>query len=348
MSASVFITCRDREGDVWTINKGRLISLHEQSNQKHSIVDNPDSADIVIICDVRDDDWDYNSALKALIEKYPDKCFSISEQDIPCFVNRGIYTSLEKSIFTYRRARAGSYKVVHNGYFNPFIAGHVFSEDDYNEKRYLLSFIGRRCHQVRQEIFDKPFQRKDVLIEDSSSEFNLWGDRVADRQRHYYRALLRSKFALCPRGAGTSSFRLFESMQLGVAPVIMSDNWIIPKGPDWKSCSIFIKERHVREIEKIVSSHESDYLAMGLSARKAYSEYFSEEAHFNYIVENCIDLKENQLIPEIYYWKSRNLIKTLGKIRARYEVRAENIRKRVRIRARIRQLCSSWLNGRDG
>ena len=38
--------------------------------------------------------------------------------------------------------------------------------------------------------------------------------------------------------------RLFEAMRLGVAPIIASDDWVYPRGPDWSACSVVIKERH--------------------------------------------------------------------------------------------------------
>ncbi len=38
-----------------------------------------------------------------------------------------------------------------------------------------------------------------------------------------------------PRGIGASSVRIFEAMRAGRAPVIISDDWIVPPVGDWGS-----------------------------------------------------------------------------------------------------------------
>lgn len=138
-----------------------------------------------------------------LINKYPDKCFSLSDQDNPLILNRGIYASGAKSVMGKGRVRTGPYLL--SPYTNPYIETHVYSNYDYEDKPYLLTFIGRRCaHPVREAIFRLRFNRQDIWLEDTSSVFDLWApDRTKqslDRQEYYFRMLMRSKFSLCPRG----------------------------------------------------------------------------------------------------------------------------------------------------
>ncbi len=113
--------------------------------------------------------------------------------------------------------------------------------------------------------------------------------------------------------------RIFESMQLGIAPVIISDEWIFPKGPRWNEFSIVIKAKHVRNLVKIVQSYEKNYEQMGRLARKAFDEYFAKDVYFNYVVDNCLDIMNKQLIPEAIYWNLNPLIiyvlKTMWKTR---------------------------------
>jgi hypothetical protein len=145
------------------------------------------------------------------------------------------------------------------------------------------------------------------LIENSARVFDIWAVQGSDvrlqRQKYYCEMLLRSKFSLCPRGSGPSSIRLFESMQLGVAPVIISDVWRPPRGPRFHEFSITIKEKHVGELERIVRSYESSYREMGALARTAFKDYFSDEVYFNYVVGECMDIMERQRLPEKLYWK---------------------------------------------
>lgn len=99
-------------------------------------------------------------------------------------------------------------------------------------KKYLASFTGRlSTHPTRQQVFDKVKGRNDVFLFD--------GDKGT---RFYVQKMLQSKIALCPRGYGGSSFRLFEAMQLGVAPFLIGDvdtrpfkNYI-----DWDEISFYL------------------------------------------------------------------------------------------------------------
>ena len=136
--------------------------------------------------------------------------------------------------------------------------------------------------------------------------------------------LLRSKFSLCPRGAGTSSIRTFESMKLGIAPIIVSDNWRLPKGPMWNDFSIFIKEKNIRDLEKIVESHCDSYKEMGQKARKAFEEFFADDVYFNYVIDNCLDIMNKQLIPEVIYWKLNPLIILTKKLRRKLNLRQKS------------------------
>ena len=58
------------------------------------------------------------------------------------------------------------------------------------------------------------------------------------RRRRFAETMFRSKFVLCPRGHGTSSIRLFETLAAGRVPVVISDDWVAPKGPTWDACSV--------------------------------------------------------------------------------------------------------------
>ena len=94
-----------------------------------------------------------------------------------------------------------------------------------------------------------------------------------------------------------------------------------------------LKEKHLRDLERIVSSHESDYEEMGRLARNAYDKYFAEPVYFNYVVDNCLEIRETQLIPESVYWRLAPVI-----------VSALKIKDKVRLRGRVRSL----LTGNEG
>jgi hypothetical protein len=316
----IFITsCEIAEG-AWRTHEKKLKTLYELSNKKYSLTNDPKSADIILVGNAREENWGKKIMNHDLINKYPKKCFSLSDQDSPLILNRGIYASgVKNSILGFGRVRTGSYTIYGDHHLNPFIQNHESSNQSYLEKKYLFTFIGRNSHEIRSSLFNLKFKRPDILIKDSSKTFDLWSRREyrkkVDRQKYYYDMLLRSKFSLCPRGCGASSMRIFESMKLGISPIIVSDNWILPKGPMWDEFSILIKEKNINDLEKIVESRSDSFQEMGQKASSAFEENFSKDVYFNYIIDNCLDIMKKQLIPEVIYWKLNPLIIFYKKIK---------------------------------
>ncbi len=328
---TIFITSCEIGKRAWRNQEQKLKDFYELSDKRYSLTDSPESADIILVGNVREENWGEKMLGHELITKYVDKCFSLSHVDWPLFLNRGIYSGNMKSIRSLGRVRTGSFTLMSDEFANPYITSHVSSDQNDVEREYLLTFIGRRSHKVRDIIFDLNFEREDILIEDSST-FDLWApesEEKLERQKHYYDTLLRSKFSLCPRGWGTNSVRLFESMQLGVAPVIIADEWIFPQGPRWTEFSIAIKEKHIRNVENIVQSHENDYEEMGRLAREAFDEYFARDVYFNYVIDNCLDIMNKQLIPEAIYWNLNPLIILILKTKAKIRNRMSQIKDKL-------------------
>ena len=301
----VFITSCETAPDAWRGQEEKLVALYEQSNKKYALINDPEEADIILIGDLRGGNWGEKIINQPLIRKYPEKSFSLSHEDRPIMLHHGFYTSNEYSIMRWNRARTGAYNLYPDKYKNPYIPKKIDTKEHLNPKKeYLFSFIGRNSHPCRELIYQQKFSREDILIEDSSA-FDLWKNPSdkEQRQEYYVNMLLASKFSLCPRGYATNIIRLFESMELGIAPVIISDAFIYPKGPDWKSFSIKVKEKHIGDLESIISSFEENYKEMGVKARSEFMKWFSDPDYFNYVVENCLDIKKHQIIPESLYWK---------------------------------------------
>jgi hypothetical protein len=165
---------------------------------------------------------------------------------------------------------------------------------------FLFSFIGRGSAKVREALFKLKFDRPDILIENSSN-FNYFTSQTnhqLEQQLHFLQACARSRFMLCPRGQGTSSIRLFDAMQMGVAPVIISDKWIRPKGPNWEEFAVFVKESDIARLPELLAPHDSRWREMGLLARVAWDKWFQLEDEFNYIVESLAAIKARRIIPE--------------------------------------------------
>ena len=80
-------------------------------------------------------------------------------------------------------------------------------------------------------------------------------------------------------------------MKAGRVPVIISDQWVPPKGPAWETFSIRVKENQVSRIPALLEQCELEAEAMGRGARVIWEEWFSKETVYHRIVEWCLSLK---------------------------------------------------------
>lgn len=87
-----------------------------------------------------------------------------------------------------------------------------------NTKRDIFaSFVGRITHPIRVRMIAELDGLPGYYI--STKDHKL---------KDYCEILARSKYALCPRGYGQTSFRIQEAIQFGAIPVYISDQFIIP------------------------------------------------------------------------------------------------------------------------
>jgi hypothetical protein len=312
-----------------------LRGLHALSDRRHTFVAAPAEAEIILVLLPWKDGRQIE--IHELVALCPHKCFVVSTTDLPQYTAHGIYSTVSGFWGTFgNRIRSGSYQIGAKRFKNPFIEGEQIGSGTACSKKYLFSFVGRDCHPTRQALLNIQWQRSDVLIEDSSKTFALWdenrnGQQTVQRQQYFCDLLRQTKFALCPRGVGPNSIRLFEAMKLGVAPVIISDGWKFPLGPRWRDFSIVVPEKQVWELERIVGEREHEYQAMGQRAAAAYEAFFSEHAYFNFLVENCLDIMRRQWLPERFartVIKISHLLNSLGK----------QARKRAGIRTRLMRI----------
>lgn len=297
----VHITSCETASDSWRQQELTLRDHFPRNDQRLELCEVPERSDVIFITDLR---WENNYAalrFHPLVRLYPKKCFAISDRDEPPRFVRGILTSLTRSPWNCGRFQSGSYFLFHPDFKNPHIERRYREpEAAPPEKKYLFSFVGRRCNALRAELFAQRFSRPDVLVSDTSDYDNfVHRDPARDPRKHTYAEIsLASKFILCPRGNGAASIRLFEAMQLGIAPVIISDVWVFPEGPDWRSCAVILKERELPELEQRLSQREGEWRALGARARAAYDAYFHGENYVRYLVRSALRIKTRAVVPE--------------------------------------------------
>lgn len=263
-------------------------SLYD-SFKNYVLVEDPADADFIIF--VEHHPWDdpyFFKVLKHPIYKlYRNKCYLYHDSDYSIALIPTISPSVCRSSFNKRMHHP--YHYLEQISSNPFIE---YTPNKIEEKKYLFSFLGacRTYPQVRDKIVQLYKGDDNIIDTKNSNSWDLDKEKRDIYFKKYFQILSQSKFVLSPRGIGPSSYRQYEGMKMGIAPVVISDEWVEPKGIDWQSCSIRIKEIDVSQIENILKSRESEYIELGINARKNYEKFMSFENQFHFLSDAAATL----------------------------------------------------------
>ena len=104
----VFVTSCELGEDAWRGQEERLKHLYELSDKRYALTNDPGSADIILIGDVRGEAWGKKILEHPLINKDVDRCFSLSHASQPVILHHGVYTGAAKSILNLGRVRTGA------------------------------------------------------------------------------------------------------------------------------------------------------------------------------------------------------------------------------------------------
>lgn len=256
----------------------------------HTLTTDPNEADLILFVDPQlPHKWTLE-AIRAdpLPAKYPDKTFIYNERDLTWCVLPGIYPSVLRSAYDARRQRSYSY------FRNFGIPESAEAAAQADPPDLLFSFMGAKNHTVRRQVLALTHPR--AYIEDTSqAQFHDYSDQrneeeLKRRRQLYGDVMRRSKFILCPRGMGASSFRIFETLRSGRVPVIVSDEWTEPSGPDWSRCSLRVRESEVSNIPAFLESQEQNFEQMSVHAVETYIEWFAPDVIFHRTIEKCEEL----------------------------------------------------------
>lgn len=254
----------------------------------HTLTTDPDEADLILFVDPQlSHPWTLEAIRShPFVTKYPSKTMIYNEKDSTWDVLPGIYPSVVSSLYDPKRQRAYSY---FRNYGEP-----VSSDDASTAPDLLFSFMGAPNHKVRKKILELSDAR--AYIEDTSHakfyDYSAQRDEeTLQKQRLVYAKIMtQSKFVLCPRGHGTSSFRIFETLRAGRVPVILSDDWLAPAGPNWNECSLMVQESDVTNIPAFLKRYEPQFGQMSTQASQTYAEWFAPDVIFHRIIEKCEEL----------------------------------------------------------
>jgi Exostosin family len=271
-----------------------MVQLHANSEPKlHILVDDPAEADVILFV------GEWRAKGEGLLDNplprlYPEKCFVYFDADGFVTLLPGIYTNAETSGWLGRfLGRAESQMFTQA--LNPRVDSPLPVE-----KKYLFSFMGGSTSLLRKKLYKVKFKREDVVVENTSTYYH-WDPTQPGRearQQRFADVIAASQFGLCPRGASAGGLRLFEVMQMGVAPVIISDKLMLPEGPDWERFAIRVPERKIGELDTILAGYAHESAERGRLARLAYEQWFAPPVVFNYGIAACERIRARRRVPE--------------------------------------------------
>lgn len=254
---------------------------------KHQITDDPHIADLIVFVENHPwhDPYFFRVLRSSLYRKYRRKCFLYHDHDYVVPLVRGIYPSIEKRYYQKDHTRSLHYLA------RMCVNESIIYSPPQGELPYLFSFVGSsRTHAVRREILKLSHSR--CILKDTAGQHAWLMDAEAKTnfEDFFASTTMASKFVLCPRGIGTATYRLFETMEMGRAAVIISDEWVPFAGPDWEAFSIRVREKDVRDILGLLEAAEPHWKEMGAHARREWEKWISPEVSFHRLAEACAEL----------------------------------------------------------
>jgi hypothetical protein len=303
----------------WGKRQWARISSHWNMPGHPIIWDSPEACDFILItlASPRESYESTIAKLSQLFRNSPnrDRICVFDSGDCPAGLFPGIYTSLRRYLFSSNRHRTGCYTWT----FNEFVD---YKDPGLSNPEFIFSFQGNLTSRVRNHLLSLKFDRSDVHLEKSEP---FW-HRIADPEllpfkKRYADMIWRSKFVLCPRGIGASSFRLFEAMQSGRAPVIISDQWVPCSDIDWNKICLRVRERDIAKLPEICQANEHRWVEMGREARRIWVEWFSQTGLAKLIYSSLTGIARTRRYSESVYllqWPLRLALHSGRTAAARY------------------------------
>lgn len=158
-----------------------------------------------------------------------------------------------------------------------------------SKKEYDAIFIGQARYAGRQKL--KIYKNdKRVKLFESSSIFNI--KSVQDRvniMKEFCRKVSKAKFSFCPRGMGTSSFRLYQSMMVGAVPIEYGQPELpFKEDIDWSNTIYKIHNTNEYTPELIDKLNSLDYEKMRNNCIKYWDQYLNMQKTDLYIIEKIL------------------------------------------------------------
>lgn len=284
-----------------TPSKTELFFLHQftqLAQQNHTgvtLCEKPDKADIILLL--------YGATIfhrptpeeQALLRERANDIYVFETCPIPIFWIQGIYHALNL-----KQAKQNRFR----NYCSPIIHPEIEAANKANVAPDLFfSFFGGSTSWVRKKLYFTDYKMSDVVIKDTSyhHEWDISQPGWEVHKKDYVSTLTRSQFILCPRGATPNAVRIYEGMQCSRPVVLLSDDFPLPKGPDWEKFMIRVSEKNIAHIPDILKPYRNQWREMGIIARQEWEKWFSPDVWLDRMAEICQDIASKRQGSEAEY-----------------------------------------------
>jgi hypothetical protein len=248
------------------------------------LVGTPDEAEFIIETLVRQSFAGgpvFRVARESHYRRRPDDTFVWDGQDLPTGRLPGLYCSLPRRIYRASRHRSFCYPYRYNEH-----VAHAPPE----EAKYLFGFSGSVTSPLRGRMFaalaPQAAAGRALLRTTEVIWSRIFTDEPRPEKLRYCDNLRQCKFVLCPRGNGVGSVRLFETLETGRVPVIISDQYVPPLAEGWSDCVVRVPERELEDLPRLLESIEPRWPAMAGRARVVWEQNFSDRVLLHRLVAN--------------------------------------------------------------
>jgi exostosin family protein len=253
---------------------------------EHQLARSAEDADAVLFVDLQQHPADlFLAGLRRhpLVRAHPEKICVYDERDRPFASFPGIYVAGTPRLARRNPIAGGAYPRLLT------VIPRTGEDPDL-----LFSFCGARTHPVRGAVLALEHPRG--LVRDTTGiSFFGWDDEARDQhsdaaREQYVATVQRSKFVLCPRGHGPSSFRLYETLAAGRVPVVISDDWLAPPRIDWGACSVRVPESDVARMPQLLGDLERRWPEMSRAAAATFDAHFATGRLWNHYAATLAQL----------------------------------------------------------
>ena len=264
--------------------------LIEGSSLQVEIAVSPHDADIILFlepCKLKNRHYIKTISENIVFNQYANKSYVYSIDDFSISFLPGVYVNLEKRHHAQDHTSACGYLF----HANEMVES-IYKSHGENTPKHQACFRGSINVPVRQRLIDASFNFKNPDYQITAIDDSKWFNHNRNDKIDYLVEMTNSKYVICPRGLGTTSYRLYETMQLGRVPIIISDQWVPPYNLDWDSFSIRIAEHQVEQIPDILKKMESTWKEMAVTARKTWKSCINPIYQIDFLLKELFSLAQ--------------------------------------------------------